>query len=148
MSNFSNRIHLVRRYPELAGSAAFNDWLLNNPSTTWHETVPNDKGELNVIIQSDDGTSIYAARLFRDEKQGDEESSWAHSILIHKEFSPSEMGISSAKALAMVQKDEATPREIVAIRPVVNFGEEASTLSWEVEVISDKQINKYSVLSE
>ena len=148
MRDFGNRIHLVRRFPELARSETFNEWLVENPSNRWHETAPNSSGELDVVVQSDDGLSVFAARLVRTENKNNEEVNWVHRISSERAFGPSEIQISKAQAMASVTESISTRQdEIIAIRPVIQFQEQSQELGWELETINAGSVKAYSVFS-
>ena len=147
MVSFSNHIHLLIRFPELADSQVFNKWLVQNPSTCWHETKPDADGELNVIVQSDDGKSVFAAQLIREDANNDEESRWGHTVSAECTFELGEIQVSKAKATASViqQLSWVQSDQIIAIRPVVGFKDNTQELRWEIEIAKDQSVVEHLV---
>ena len=144
MSNFSNIMHLFGRIEELSNSNFFINWLRDNPSNKWHETEVNNSGEFNVIVQSDNGLSIFAARLRREQKN---DNDWMHSILEQHVFNPNDIKINQVEASALALKTANVQlNNIVAHRPVVNFEKSPPELEWEIEISKDKSIDTFSIL--
>lgn len=148
MSTFSNLIHMVRRYPELASLAEFNEWLQQHSATLWHETGPNESGDLNVIVQADDGLSIFAAHMRRETLNAEDEAGVRHTILDHKAFAPSEITLSAAQAAASTLKTTSgRARDIIAVRPVVDFKKSPPLLGWEIEIAAGNEVQTFSLFS-
>ncbi len=152
MTGFGHRSHMLARYPELAGLQGLRDWLREHPTTLWHETEPDGNGEFNVIAQSVDGASVYAARLRGDSADDDdteEDPAWVHAVVDQHGFTPAEIAVSPARSSALVLDSAgAAPGSILAIRPIVEFGRAVPGMGWEVEVESGAAISSQAVFSE
>ena len=134
MNEFGHHYHLLGRYPEVAESDMFIDWEANHHPERWHETRPNEKGELDVVVQSDDGTSVYSAKLQRMVRKDANEQELVHQLIREHVFSPADMVTSPNLLLTsiMTKESEQEP-EIVAIRPMVDLAVESPTFKWEIE---------------
>ena len=145
MNEFGHHYHLLGRYPEVAESDMFIDWEANHHPERWHETRPNEKGELDVVVQSDDGTSVYSAKLQRMVRKDANEQELVHQLIREHVFSPADMVTSPNLLLTsiMTKESEQEP-EIVAIRPMVDLAVESPTFKWEIETYEHHLIKTYT----
>ena len=134
MNEFGHHYHLLGRYPEVAQSDTFIDWEANHHHERWHETRPNDKGELDVVVQSDDGTSVYSAKLQRTAPKDATKQELVHQLIREHVFSPGDMVTSPKLLLAsMIAEESKQEPEIVAIRPIVDLAIKSPTFEWQIE---------------
>src|SRR5574337_2031231 len=115
--SFSSVAHLAGRYPELVNDPAFARWLTQFPSTTWHETSPDETNHVDVVVQADDGIHILGAKLWRDTSQID------RGIITHKLIKVVEIAMPAGSRRADVEQQaralvSTTAHRLVAIRPL------------------------------
>ncbi len=148
MSDLSNLAHLIRRHPEIAKLPEFNDWLQHYSASRWHETAPDDSGTMNVVVQSNDGLAIFAAQVRREIVDAEAEDGIRHDILSHYTFEPKDLTISAAQAAATaLRTTNAATRDIIAVRPIVDFKKSPPVLGWEVEVAKGNEAQAFSIFS-
>ena len=118
---------LHRRYPEIVASDTFSIWTDDHSFHRWHETAPDDNDNVNVIVQSAGGLSVYAAQLARS-SNGDNIS---HELNRQAMFSSEEVFAPLNSIASRISNLGISA--LVAIRPSVDFSVERATLSWELE---------------
>lgn len=145
MDEFGHHFHLLGRYPEVADSPVFIDWEAEHHPKLWHETRPNETGELDVVVQSEDGTSVYAAKLQRTVSKQATERELVHELIREHVFSASDMVTSPNLLLATILADKLERKpDVVAIRPMVDLAVESPTFEWTIEVYEHSSTKLYA----
>lgn len=146
--NLDTFIHLAGKHPELAGDAAFNDWLRRYGGRIWHDTHVSAEGISNVIVQSLDRRRLFAVQLQQDLSRVTE-GVISETILRREDFdlAADQQHMSPLASLQAVHPTFKGKRyDVQAVRPVVAFSRATPTLRWEVDVVSGAQLQTYSVI--
>lgn len=146
MANFSNVVHAVGRYPELIANSAFLDWIRKYGSEIWHE-APTENHEVSVVFQSKDRLQVFAALVKSsvDEKEFKIQS----EILKVAEFDLAEVGFGPVNAAVAARKNlKVSSDKIKSIKPRVDFTKAAPTLTWEVEIANDDNVQSFSLIGD
>src|SRR4030095_13868508 len=146
MADQSSTFHILGRYPELAQNKDFIKWLRTYGGQVWHETQPNDDGNLTVVVQSNARLNMFAALLRRDISNADK-GLITHKVVRTAEIDLTKQGVAQTAAVAAVlnQAGISNNNQVHAIRPVVDFRSDPPSVAWEVEVKDGNTIKKFRV---
>jgi Transglutaminase-like superfamily len=152
MSLFSNASHLVGRYPQVARDEDFQAWSRKNGAELWHETPVSEEGYKTVIIQSLDRLHLFTVLIKHDTSQI-EQGRITDEILRKVEFDLLDEGLTAETALLAYKANTGkvpyrstgkTPH-IQALRPVVDLLQTTPSVEWELELVENSTLEKYSV---
>jgi hypothetical protein len=140
MLEFSNVVHMIGKYPQLAKNKDFWVWTRKYPSRVWHESQNADT--VTVIVQSLDGLHMFAIQLQRGKDPLKPEK-----LLKTADVDVLQTGITRDEALlAMHASKKGKPYQLHAVRPVVHLTDKGADLSWEIETINNttKEVYRFT----
>lgn len=130
--SLSSLFHLAGRYPTVARDPGFQTWLRKHGGHVWHETPADSDGKVTVVVQSLDGSAVYAMRI---QRAFGNDGSMSAPIDARAAFDLAAAGAPSHVHALQALRVKENAGEILASRPRVDWKSDGSgSLSWEVEL--------------